>query len=185
MKLRDMMFIALFAALMCVLSFIPPIPLPFTPVPITLQTIGVMLSGAVLGARLGALSQVLFLLIVAVGAPVLAGGRGGISVFVGPSAGYLFGFPIAALLIGLMARTGKNLAVWKLFIINFLGGALFLYLCGVPVTAFVADIGLKAAAISAITYLPGDLAKAIIAAYLSAKIRKSWSIDQKRPSSAA
>jgi biotin transport system substrate-specific component len=84
-----MVYVAMFTAVMCVLGFLPPIPLPFSPVPITAQTLGVMLAGSILGARLGGLSLVVFLLVVAVGAPVLSGGRGGFSVLLGPSAGYL------------------------------------------------------------------------------------------------
>lgn len=61
---------------MGVLGLIPPIALAITPVPITLQSLGVMLAGGLLGSRLGALSQLIFLLIVGVGAPLLAGGRG-------------------------------------------------------------------------------------------------------------
>ena len=67
---------------MGVLGLIPPIALSITPVPITLQSLGVMLAGGLLGSRLGALSQLIFLLIVGVGAPLLAGGRGGLGVFV-------------------------------------------------------------------------------------------------------
>ena len=68
---------------MGVLGLIPPIALSITPVPITLQSLGVMLAGGLLGSRLGALSQLVFLLIVGVGAPLLAGGRGGLGVFLG------------------------------------------------------------------------------------------------------
>lgn len=75
-----MMYVALFAAVMAVLGLLPPIPLPFIPVPITVQTLGVMLAGSILGARLGGLSLLIFAIIVLAGAPLLSGGRGGLSV---------------------------------------------------------------------------------------------------------
>jgi biotin transport system substrate-specific component len=77
-----------------------PIFIGISPVPITLQPLGVMLAGSVLGARFGAKyeahSQILFLTLVVAGLPLLSGGRGGISVLVGPSAGYLIGYVAGA-----------------------------------------------------------------------------------------
>ena len=100
MKIRELMYVTMFAAIMGVLGLLPPIMLAFTPVPITLQSLGVMLSGSVLGARLGpkyaALSQLVFMLLVAIGLPLLSGGRGGIGVFFGPSGGYLLGYVAGA-----------------------------------------------------------------------------------------
>jgi biotin transport system substrate-specific component len=172
MKTKEMTYVALFAAIMIVLGFLPPIVLPFTPVPITAQTLGVMLAGVVLGARLGGLSMIVFLLVIAAGVPGLAGGRGGASVFVGPSAGYILSWPLSAFLIGLLVEKSKQpLQVWKVFIYNFAAGIVFVYLCGIPVVAFVMDISLEAAAVSGLAYLPGDLLKAIIAAALGVKIR--------------
>lgn len=99
-KTRDIILVALFAALTAVMSQIS-IPLPFTPIPITMQLVAVCLSGVILGSRLGAVSQLVFLLIGAVGAPVFANFSGGISKILGPSGGYLISFPIVALIIGL------------------------------------------------------------------------------------
>src|SRR5688572_15289657 len=87
-KTRDLAYIALFAAIIAVLGTIPAIPVG--PVPITAQTLGVMLAGGVLGARRGFLSVLLFLVLVAVGLPLLASGAGGLAPFVGTSAGYLY-----------------------------------------------------------------------------------------------
>lgn len=173
MKMKEMTYVSLFAAIMIVLGFLPPIILPFTPVPITAQTLGVMLAGVVLGARLGGMSMILFLLIILAGVPGLAGGRGGASVFVGPSAGYILSWPLSAFLIGLLVEKAKQpLKVWKVFLYNFAAGIIFVYLCGIPVVAFVMDISLEAASISGLSYLPGDLLKAIIAAGLGVKIRQ-------------
>ena len=86
---RDIVLIALFAAIMAVLGVFPPITLPLVGVPITAQSLGVMLAGGILGAKRGAMSMALFLILVAVGLPLLAGGRGGFGVFLGPSGGFL------------------------------------------------------------------------------------------------
>ena len=84
MKTRDLVYVALFAAIVAVLGLLPPVPVPGIPVPITAETLGVMLAGSVLGGRRGGLALLVFLAVVAVGAPVLSGGRGGIGVFYGP-----------------------------------------------------------------------------------------------------
>ena len=75
LETRDVVFIALFAAILAALATFPPITLPLIGVPITAQTLGVMLAGGVIGAVRGGLSIVLFLLLVAIGLPLLAGGR--------------------------------------------------------------------------------------------------------------
>ncbi|HXJ91941.1 MAG TPA: biotin transporter BioY [Terriglobia bacterium] len=85
------------------------LPLPFTPVPITGQTFGVLLAGAVLGARRGLLSQVTYLALGAAGLPVFAGGS-----LIGPTAGYLWSFPAAAFLLGGMVERGAIRRTWSL-----------------------------------------------------------------------
>lgn len=107
MKVKEMTYVALFAAVMGALGLVPPIMLSFTPVPITLQTLGVLLAGGILGARLGGISMAVFLLLVAAGAPLLSGGRGGIGVFFGPSAGYLISYPVTAFLSAIYFHTSK------------------------------------------------------------------------------
>ena len=112
MKTKDLAYIALFAAITAVLGLVPAIQVG--PVPITAQTLGVMLAGAVLGARRGFLSQLLFLVLVAIGLPLLASGTGGLAVFAGPTAGYLISWPIAAFVVGLLTErfwTRYNLAL--------------------------------------------------------------------------
>ena len=85
MTTRDIVLIALFAALTAALGLFPPIYV--FAVPITAQTLGVMLAGSVLGSKRGGLAMLLFLVLVAVGAPILAGGRGGFGIFASPSGG--------------------------------------------------------------------------------------------------
>lgn len=104
-KTRDMVYIGVFAALLGVLSQIA-IPLP-TNVPITLQTFAVALAGYFLGEKRGAISVLVFILIGAVGVPVFANFRGGISVLTGFTGGFVFGFIVLAFFCGLGSKTNK------------------------------------------------------------------------------
>jgi len=90
------------------------IHVPFVPVPITGQTFGVLLSGAVLGWRRGFLSQVGYLAEGAAGLPVFADGAGSALHLVGPSGGFLLCFPIAAALVGYLVEQGAGRSTWKL-----------------------------------------------------------------------
>lgn len=87
--------------------------LPFTPVPITGQTFAVLLSGGLLGSRLGMTSQLLYLAEGAIGLPFFAKASGGIAIFMGPTAGYLIGFPIAAFIVGFLVERGWNKSLLK------------------------------------------------------------------------
>ncbi|MVA76118.1 biotin transporter BioY [Auraticoccus sp. F435] len=99
----DLALVAGFAAIIAVCALLPAIKLA-GPVPITLQTFGVLLSGAVLGARRGLLAVLLYLAVGAAGLPVFSGGAAGLGVLAGPTAGYLVGFPVAAALCGLLVE---------------------------------------------------------------------------------
>ncbi|MBI2652288.1 biotin transporter BioY [Candidatus Woesearchaeota archaeon] len=113
-KLKGMVFASLFAALTAAVAWFK-IPLPFTPVPITLQTLVVLLSGAMLGAYYGALAMILYITVGALGLPVFAGGGFGFGALLGPSGGYLFSYPIAAFVIGKMLENKKLSAFLKYF----------------------------------------------------------------------
>lgn len=179
MKLKEMMYVSLFAAIVAVLGFLPPLTLPFTPVPITAQTFGVMLAGAVLGARLGGMSLGVFVLLVAIGAPVLAGGRGGLSILFGPSGGYILSWPIAAFVIGfLMEKSWNSLKLWKIILFNIIGGVIVVYACGISYLSLVADLSWMQAAISALAYIPGDIAKAVVSAIIALQIKRKYPLIQ-------
>ncbi|HBS49692.1 MAG TPA: BioY family transporter [Rhodobacteraceae bacterium] len=170
---RNLVMIALFAALIAVLGLIPKITL-ISGVPITAQSLGVMLCGTVLGARRGALAVLLFLLLVALGLPLLAGGRGGLGVFVGPSAGFLVGFPIAAFVTGLIVERLRALPLVLAGILAaVLGGIGALYIPGIAGMAIVLDKSLAEASLLAAPFLPGDLIKAAIAGMLTAALAKA------------
>jgi biotin transport system substrate-specific component len=181
METKNMMYIALFASIVGVLGLIPPVPLPFIPVPITMQTMGVMLAGAILGARLGFFSLLVFVLLIAVGVPLLSGGRGGLGALLGPSGGYILSWPIAAFLIGFLAdRFRHRLKIWHVTIFNFIGGILFVYLCGISYLSFVTDLSFAKASLGSLAFLPGDVTKAVLAAILAVKVRRAKSINPTR-----
>jgi len=175
MNNRDIVYIAVFAALIAALGLIPPIPLSFIPVPITTQSLGVMLAGSFLGAKRGGFALLLFLALVAIGLPILAGGRGGIGVFLGPSGGFLLAFPLAAFVIGWLTERSprrSNLALALLF--NLLGGVVVLYAIGIPWVALAAQISLPQAAIGSAAFIPGDVIKAVIAAIATVTVQKTY-----------
>lgn len=174
---RDIVLISLFAAIMAVLGIFPPITLPVIAVPITAQSLGVMLAGGVLGAKRGALSMVLFLVLVAIGLPLLSGGRGGFAVFLGPSGGFLIGWIISAYAIGLMVdRFWNKLNYVSAFIACFAGGIVLLYLIGIPWIAFAAKIPLTQAFLGSMPFIPGDIIKAVIASGVIVTVAKSYPI---------
>lgn len=180
-KVRSMMYIAMFAAIVSVLGFIPPIYFPFTPIPITAQTLGVMLAGSILGAKRGGLSLALFVLIVIAGAPVLSGGRGTLAAIFAPSGGYVLAFPIAAYIIGwLVEKYWEQLKLWKLMIINVFGGLIVIYAIGIPYLSMMTGLPLGAAALTNLIYIPGDIIKVILASLLAWKIRTVYPLITKR-----
>ena len=104
---KNIVIIALFAALISALGLVPKFTLA-SGIPITAQSMGIMLCGTVLGSRRGAKAVLLFLLLVAIGLPLLAGGRGGLGVFGTPWSGFLFGFPFAAFAAGLIMERWRS-----------------------------------------------------------------------------
>lgn len=102
-RTTDIALISSFAALVAVCAILPAIQIP-GPVPITLQTFGVLLTGAVLGARRGFLAMLLYVSAGAAGLPIFSGGASGLAVLAGPTAGYLISYPLAAGLCGLIVE---------------------------------------------------------------------------------
>ncbi len=172
---RELAQIATFAGIIAVLGLIPAIA-PFgNAVPITAQSLGIMLAGAVLGARRGALAVLVLLALVALGLPLLAGGRGGLGVFAGPSVGYLIGWPIAAWAIGAMTNAmGAPYRIAPAIGINVLGGVLLLNLLGVVGMVLRADLTPGAALVAAAPFMPGDLAKAVICAFVAKGVHAAY-----------
>lgn len=169
---RDIARVAVFAAVIVVLGLVGAIPVPGL-VPITAQTLGVMLAGTVLGWKRGAAAVLVVLLLVAIGLPVLSGGRGGLGVFVGPSVGYLLGWLPGVIVAGLIAHSGR-ITWWRVGLGAFVGGVLVVYALGVPLQALVADLAVSAAAISSVAFLPGDLIKVVLTTVLTLLLFRAY-----------
>ncbi|XXF77861.1 biotin transporter BioY [Myxococcaceae bacterium GXIMD 01537] len=181
MKTRELVHISLFAALTAALGLMPPIPLPLVPVPITAQTLGVMLSGSVLGARRGLLAMLLFQALVAAGLPLLAGGNGGLAVYAGPTGGFLAGFAPGAFVTGLLVeRAWARLSVPRAFVCNVVGGIGAVYLVGIPWLAVVAGLPLAKAALGTAVFIPGDLVKAAVAASVAVTLKRAFPLIDAR-----
>ena len=170
-KLRMMVFASLFAALTAIGAYIT-VPVPLSPVPITLQVFFVLLAGSRLGSKWGSLSMIVYMLLGIVGLPVFAGGSSGIGVLLGPTGGYIFGFILAAYIIGKLSRKTGNGANSSFFInaLNMSAGVLVIYACGAFRLMMVADFDLgKTLALGVISFLPGDILKIAVAAYIISK----------------
>ncbi len=166
---------AIFAGLIAAMGLVPAFQPPGLPVPITLQSMGVMLAGAILGARKGFGSVVLFLVLVAIGLPLLAGGRGGLAVFTTPSVGFLLAFPFAAFVIGwLTERKGAPYSIPLGIVFNLAGGVVFLYAFGILGIMLVGGLSLPAAVAATAVFIPGDIIKAVLAALIAKPVHAAY-----------
>ncbi len=138
------------------------IELPMWPVPVTLQTLAVLLVGGVLGSRLGALSLLAYLFEGAIGLPVFAGGGGSLAYFAGPTTGYLLGFVAAAFVVGWFCERGWDRKMGTAVVVMLLGTAT-IYLFGLPWLAQFTGID-KVLQLGFFPFIPGDILKAIVAA---------------------
>lgn len=177
---RGVVFSALFAALLSVSSLFN-VTLGFTPVPISLETLVVMLAGALLGPVYGFFSMFSLVALAALGLPLFHG-AGGMALILGPTGGFIWMYPIAALLIGLaMSRVrGKSVGAFiGAFVILEVFGSLLLYVTGVPWLAHVAHLGLgKALALGCYPYLLGDAVKAFLGAWIILPVRQVWPVQR-------
>lgn len=160
-RVRDIFLIAAGSLLVAALAQIE-ILLPFTPVPITGQTFGVLLIGAALGSKRGAASLILYLIEGGIGLPFFAGGARGLSILTGATAGYLVGFVVAAYVVGLLAERGLERSV-RTSIIPFIAGTIIIYLFGVTWLSIVLKSLSQGIALGMIPFLIGDAIKLILA----------------------
>ncbi|WP_221584109.1 biotin transporter BioY [Microbacterium sp. G2-8] len=171
---RDIARVAVFAGIIAVLGLMGPIPVPGL-VPITAQTLGVMLAGTVLGWKRGGAAVAVVFLLAAVGLPVLSGGRGGLGVFLGPASGYLIGWLPAAIVVGLIAHAGaRRLVWWRVALGAVIGGIAVIYAFGIPVQAAVTGMSLGDTALTSLAFLPGDIIKAVIATALTMVLYRAY-----------
>jgi biotin transport system substrate-specific component len=171
-KARETARVAVFAALIAALGVLPPIG---GVVPITAQTLGVMLAGAVLGPWSGAAAVIVLQVLVAFGLPLLAGGRGGAAVFVGPTAGYLVAWILGAFVTGLIINSrGDRPRWWRVALGCLIGGIPVIYVIGIPVVTLVTGLPLEASAISSLVFIPGDLIKVAVATVITMRLWRAY-----------
>lgn len=168
----DLARIAVFAALIAALAQ-ASVHLFGNAVPVTGQTLGIMLAGLVLGAVRGGLAALVYVVLGAIGLPILAGGTGGMGVISGPSGGFILAFPVAAFVIGLLVR--RHMSGSVAFTASVLGGIGLIYLAGVPWLAWRLGMGAEEAILTgAVAFLPGDLLKACLATYIALGVHRAY-----------
>ncbi len=172
----DLALIAVFAALIAAFSVVPGVPVG--PVPITLQTLAVILSGLVLGPWRGFAATSLYLLVGFAGLPVFAGGTGGLGVLAKPSIGYLLSFPIAALVAGALAQRlagpGRRGRFLWLFLSGFGASVLVIHPAGILGLMLVAKMTLATAITTDLIFWPGDVVKNLVAAAIAIAVHKAF-----------
>lgn len=158
---------ALFAAFCAVCS---QLTIPIQPVPITLGTFAVLLAGGFLGSRYGLMSIVIYLLLGAAGVPVFSMMRSGISVIMGPAGGFIIGFAVMAFVTGLISK--KYGYSFKTMLVASVCGTLGCYILGIAWFIFLTGTGVWSAfLLCMLPFLPGDLAKILLASFLVSKYR--------------
>lgn len=147
------------------------VSVPMIPVPVTMQTFAVTMVGALYGWRLGGLTVIAWLIEAMMGMPVLAGGAFGLAPFVGPTAGYLFAFPVVAAFVGYLAERGLTRNPWSSFAVMLLGNALCLVL---GASWLVHLFGLETAWVSGVApFIVGGILKSALAAAVIEALRRS------------
>lgn len=179
----DLALVAAFAALIGALAFIGAIPVGGAGVPITLQTLGVALAGAILGPLRGFLAVLLYLGLGAIGLPVFAEHSAGLGAFTGVSAGYLLAFPLSAALIGYLVkyvlRDRRTSALW-VFLAIAAGSVLVVHPLGITWMKFHQDVPWTVAASWDLPFWLGDLVKTAIAAIIAAEVHRAFPALLKR-----
>ena len=174
---RDVALVAAFAALISASAYIGAIPVGSAGVPITLQTLTVMLAGCVLGPARGFSAVALYLALGAVGLPVFAEHSAGIGVFAGPSGGYLVAFPVAAALAGFLveyvARERRTRAL-VVFACSITASVLVVHLFGIVGMMLHFDVSFRQAGIWDMPFWVGDVVKTSLVAMIAAEVHRAF-----------
>ncbi|CAN5296051.1 biotin transporter BioY [soil metagenome] len=170
----DLAQAAVFAALIAALGLPGTITVGASGVPITVQTLGVMLAGSILGARKGALAVGLFAILAIAGLPIMAGARTGLVALASPTAGFFVGWLPAVILIGVLtaAMMPRYRVFWGI-VINVVGGMVVIYAFGTVGLMIRTDLSWWAALTTNGIYVPGDVAKAVITAFVAAQVHRA------------
>ncbi|AQW21478.1 biotin transporter BioY [Lentilactobacillus curieae] len=178
MSIKHMMQAALMTAVIIVLGLIPGIPLGFIPVPIVLQNVGILLAGELFGIKRGTISVWLFELLVVLGMPFLSGGNGGFAVFLGPTAGYLIIWLFTPALVGgLIKLTNATNSWWREWLAVWIAGVVVMNVFGASWLAIQNHLSLSAAAITFLTFIPGDTIKSLLAVVVARRLRRVKRLD--------
>lgn len=170
MKTNEMILVSMFAALMAIFAQIT-IPLPISPVPITMQELAVCLAAAILGSRLALLSQLIYIAVGIIGMPVFSGGTAGLARLMGPTGGYITGFLLASYVIGKIVEQRPLPTIRRTFL-AMLCGLLLIYTCGMLQLSLVTGITLKAAFLSGVIPFIGiAIIKIVLGATVAASVR--------------
>lgn len=175
----DLGLIAVFAALVAVSAIVPAIPVGALGVPITVQTLAVMLTGLALGPGRAFAAVGLYVLLGLAGLPIFSGGRGGLGVLAGPSAGYILAFPLAAAAVGWLAavvlrRTTGKVRALALFGAAMAGSIVFVHTLGVLGLMVNARLELSQAVMADLAFYPGDVIKNVLAVSVALALHKAF-----------
>lgn len=171
---RTLCKMALCVAMMAVSSYLS-FPLPFTPAPVTAQTMMVSVIALLLPPFASCATILVYLVLGLVGVPVFAGFTGGLSVLVSPNSGFLWGFLIAAPLISL--AKGKGGKIWRWLVCTIGIGMPVIYFFGVLVMSLsTGKTPMAVLSLAVIPFLFGDLLKCVAACYLAAGIQRAMKV---------
>lgn len=170
----DLAQAAVFAALIAALGLPGTITVGPSGVPITVQTLGVMLAGSILGPRKGVLAVALFAILALAGLPILAGARTGLVSLSSPTAGFFVGWLPAAAVIGTLTALmmPRYRILWGIAI-NVVGGMAVIYAFGTVGLMLRTDLSWWAALSTNGIYIPGDVAKAVVTAFVAAQVHRA------------
>lgn len=173
LSIKDITYSGIFTALTAIGAFIS---IPVGPVPITMQTFFVLLSGVMLGSKKALLSQAAYLILGLAGLPIFAGFSGGLQTVLKPSFGFLIGMAAAAYIAGKITES-KEKTTFNITM-AVLAGTAVIYAVGLPYMYYILNIMLvknfdiaKILEIGMIIFIPGDILKAVIAVILGKKLR--------------
>jgi len=164
----DMVSIGVMASIICILG---PIPIPIGVVPISFTNLAIYFALYIVGMKKGTISYLIYMLIGFLGVPVFSGYAGGPLKIVGPTGGYIIGFIFMALIAGFFIDT--YFEKWYLCVVGMVLGTVVCYLFGTAWLAYQLKISIGyALSLGVIPFIPGDLTKILIAAFIGPQIRK-------------